>query len=288
LVILADPAYADGAETAAGAVSSKTGLRYEAPLQAVTTGDGRDLSGQLGALSLQGREMLWDVAVQGEAWGKVDNAAYVPADVDVEAETIVVTGYEGASLTLTVGGTYQVTGQWDRSLLPEPEGILVSSETLQTLTGENALALVAAEVRPRQLEAAAQEVSAAVPEMMVTTTTDLNESFRGTFRNLSTFAVGMAGLALVAGGVLIANAVSLAMIERQYEIGVLKAMGYSRNQVLRTVLFEYGLGGTLASVLGLLRVVAFTVILTMVQEVTEGVLAIAPFPVCSSSMSPSV
>lgn len=151
LVILADPAYADGAETVAAAVSSKTGFRYEAPLQAVTTGDGRDLSGQLGALSLQGREMLWDVAVQGEAWGKVDNAAYVPADVDVEAETIVVTGYEGASLTLTVGGTYQVTGQWDRSLLPEPEGILVSSETLQTLTGENALALVAAEVPPRQL-----------------------------------------------------------------------------------------------------------------------------------------
>lgn len=112
--------------------------------------------------------------------------------------------------------------------------------------------------------------------MMVTTTTDLNESFRGTFRNLSTSAMGMAGLALVAGGVLIANAVSLAMIERQYEIGVLKAMGYSRNQVLRTVLFEYGLGGTLASVLGLLRVVAFTVILTMVQEVTEGMLAIDP------------
>jgi putative ABC transport system permease protein len=276
LVILADPAQASGAEAAAVAVSEETGLRYEAPLKAVTTGDGRDLSEQLGTLSLQGRETLWDVTVQGEAWGEVADAAYLPAGLDVGAQTLIVTGHDGAMLKLTVAGTYQVAGQWDRFLLPEPEGIVVSSETLRALSGENAFALVAAKVPPRQLEAAAEEVSAAVPEMMVTTVTDLNKSFKGTFRNLFAFAVAMAGLALVAGGVLIANAVSLAMIERQYEIGVLKAMGYSRNQVLRTILFEYGLVGTLASVLGLLGVVAFTVILTMVQEVTEGVLTIDP------------
>jgi putative ABC transport system permease protein len=147
---------------------------------------------------------------------------------------------------------------------------------VRAFNGEGAFALVAAEIPARQLEAAAQEVSAAVPEMMVATAVDLNESFKATFRNLSTFAVAMAGLALVAGAVLIANAVSVAMIERQHEIGVLKAVGYTRGQVLRTLLFEYGLVGTLASVLGLLGVVAFIVILTMVQDVTEGVLTLDP------------
>jgi len=66
------------------------------------------------------------------------------------------------------------------------------------------------------------------------------------------------------------------MIERQHEIGVLKAVGYTRGQVLRTVLFEYGLVGALASVLGLLGVIGFTVALAVVQEATEGVLTVDP------------
>ncbi|MGC9399992.1 MAG: ABC transporter permease [Anaerolineae bacterium] len=276
LLILTDPAQASEAEAAAFAVSDKVGLRYEAPLETVTTADGRDISEQLGTLSLQGRETLWDVTIEGAAWGTRENLAYLPAGLDIEADTLTVTDYEGTSLTLTVAGTYEVTGQWDRSLLPEPEGILVPAETLRAFNSEDAFALVAAEVPPRQLETAAQEVSTAVPEMMVATATDINESFKSTFRNLSAFAVAMAGLALVAGGVLIANAVSLAMIERRYEIGVLKAMGYTRGQVLCTILLEYGLVGTLAGVLGVLGVVAFTVVLAMVQEVTEGVLTIDP------------
>jgi putative ABC transport system permease protein len=274
LIVLADPAQAGAAEAAASTVSDQVGLRYEAPLQTATTDDGRDISEQLGAVSLQGRETLWDVTVDGVGWGTAANAAYLPAGLDVGADTLTVTDHEGRSLTLTVAGTYAVTGQWDRSLLPEPEGILVAAETLRGFHSEGSFALVAADVPPGQLETAAQEVGAAVPDMMVATATDLNESFKATFRNLSTFAVAMAGLALVAGAVLIANAVSLAMSERQYEIGVLKAMGYTRWQVLRTLLFEYGLVGTLASLLGLLGVVVFTVVLAFVQEVTEGVLTI--------------
>jgi putative ABC transport system permease protein len=276
LVILTDPAQVGAAERAASAVSNETGLRYEVPLQSVTTADGRDLSENLGGLSLQGRETLWDVSITGEPWGERENAAYVPVGLDIGAETLIVTGYEGMSLTLTTVGTYQVAGSWDRSLLPAPEGIVVSTETLRTLGGEAGFALAAAEVEPRRLETAAQEVGAALPEMMVVTATDLNESFKGTFRNLSTFAVAMAGLALVAGAVLIANGVSLAMIERQHEIGVLKAVGYTRGQVLRTVLFEYGMVGALASGLGLLGVIGFTTALAVAQEVTEGVLTVDP------------
>jgi len=68
------------------------------------------------------------------------------------------------------------------------------------------------------------------------------------------------------------------MIERQYEISILKAMGYSWGQVLCTILFEYGLLSTLASVLGLIGVVVFVAVLARVEEVTEGMLTVDPLP----------
>jgi hypothetical protein len=44
------------------------------------------------------------------------------------------------------------------------------------------------------------------------------------YRNLFNLAVSMAGLALLAGVLLMANSVSLAVLDRRYDIGVLKAI----------------------------------------------------------------
>ncbi len=275
LVVLTDPSQGRAAQAVVRAVSENTGLRYEAPLQTVTTDDGRDLSEQLGTVSLQGREHPWDVTITGAPWHSLPDAAYLPAGLDGAGERITVTDFDGTRMTLTVAGAYSVTGQWDRALLPEPEGVLVSAKTLQALHSDDAFALAAAEIPLPQLESAAQQVSAAVPEMMVTTAADMNKSFKSTFRNLSIFATAMAGLALMAGAVLIANAVSLAMIERRHEIGVMKAVGYTRGQVLRTILLEYGIVGSIASGMGLLGVVVFLLILTYAQEITAGVLTMS-------------
>ena len=53
----------------------------------------------------------------------------------------------------------------------------------------------------------------------------------------------MSGLALLAGVLLVANSVSLAMLDRRYEIGVLKAIGYSRRPDAVTLGLEYGMDG---------------------------------------------
>jgi putative ABC transport system permease protein len=279
LVVMTDPAWVGDAHEAVKALSDRTGVRYEVRPEMITTSGGEDLAERLGSVSLQGRELLWDVSVTGAPWSTVEHAAYLPANRELnlpEGTELTVTGFNGESMTLTVAGTYSANGQWDRSLLPQPEGILVSAETLRTFGREDAVALAAAEVPAQALDASAQQIGADVPAMMVITANDVNESFQSTVRNLSTFAVAMAGLALLAGTVLIANAVSLAMIRRRYEIGVMKATGYSRGQVLRTLLFEYGLVGTIASGLGLLGVIAFTIILPRLQEVTDDVLTLGP------------
>ncbi|HEU0004127.1 MAG TPA: FtsX-like permease family protein, partial [Ktedonobacteraceae bacterium] len=63
----------------------------------------------------------------------------------------------------------------------------------------------------------------------------------------------IAGLSLLAGVIIIANAVALAMLDRRRELGILKSVGYTSGTVLSEVLIENavigGLGATLAMLL---------------------------------------
>jgi putative ABC transport system permease protein len=274
LVVLSDPRRVDVAvEALAG--ETEVGVRYEVALAGVSSSTGVDLSRELG-LGLQGRETPWDVVVDGAAWGSVPGGAYLPADLDGALEALEVTGPDGESLTLPVVGSYEGVKAGDRQLLSSPRGVLVDVETALSFGGEGAGALVAAAVPPARLDEAAAEVGAAVPELMVLTTGDVNDAFNATFKSLFTFAMLMSGLALVAGAVLIANAVSMAMIERRYEMGVMKAVGYRRDQVLRALLFEYGLVSAIAGGVGLVGVTAFIFVLTRLQEVMAGVVTVGP------------
>jgi ABC-type antimicrobial peptide transport system permease subunit len=71
----------------------------------------------------------------------------------------------------------------------------------------------------------------------------------------------IASLALLAGLVLIANAVALALLERRRELGILKAVGYTSRRVLGAVLLENGAIGVVGSVLAMLLVAAATPLL---------------------------
>lgn len=62
-------------------------------------------------------------------------------------------------------------------------------------------------------------------------------------RNLLILLTSLASLALLAGAVIIANAVALAMLERRREIGIMKSVGYESRSVLSQVLFENALLG---------------------------------------------
>lgn len=104
------------------------------------------------------------------------------------------------------------------------------------------------------LAGVAPALGAQLPESLVVSRKDLNDFLVATYRSLFTFVVAVAGLALLAGGVLIANAVSLAMVERRRELGVLMAVGYTSRRVLRTILLENGALGLVAGVAGIVAV----------------------------------
>ena len=102
-----------------------------------------------------------------------------------------------------------------------------------------------------QVSAVTQQLGQALPQTTVISMPDYQSSFIYQYQNLFVFVAAMAGLAILAGILLVANSVSLAMLDRRYEIGVLKAVGYSRRQVLTTQVVEYTLMAVIVCLVGL-------------------------------------
>ena len=85
------------------------------------------------------------------------------------------------------------------------------------------------------------------------------------FSLLSTFLLGLGAISLVVAGVSILNVMLMSTVERRQEIGVMRAVGVTRRDVLRVLLAEAGLigaagaaAGTLLTVLLVAGLVAFT------------------------------
>src|SRR5207244_7259371 len=78
--------------------------------------------------------------------------------------------------------------------------------------------------------------------------TDFVSFFDRLLSNVIVFLSAIASLALLAGIVIIANTVALAMLERRREIGILKSVGYDSGTVLSQVLLESAVGGAPAGI----------------------------------------
>jgi putative ABC transport system permease protein len=80
--------------------------------------------------------------------------------------------------------------------------------------------------------------------------TSLLRLFTAVVNGINTFLVGVGAVSLVVAGVAIANTMLMAVIRRREEIGVLRAVGYGRGDVVRILLVEAGLLGALGAAAG--------------------------------------
>lgn len=86
--------------------------------------------------------------------------------------------------------------------------------------------------------------------------------------------VGVAGISLIVGAIGIANTMYTAVLERRREIGVMKSIGATNNNILKIFLFESGLLGLAGGVIGLALGIAIskTVELVMFYSFGENLL----------------
>ena len=139
--------------------------------------------------------------------------------------------------------------------------VILPREVALELGGERVQVGVLGEFPVSALDTAANTLGEAYREALVVSKADLNDVFVSAYHSLFGFAAAVAGLAFVAGAVLIANSAGLLMIERRREIGVFKAVGYTSSHVLRLLLGEYAILGLLGGLFGLIGVfIAITLI----------------------------
>ena len=106
--------------------------------------------------------------------------------------------------------------------------IEADSQLVSGWAGDSAAVAYSLKIDPPHKAAAVRRLSDADPQAGVIDLADFGAIVDQILRNLLILLTSLASLALLAGAVIIANAVALAMLERRREIGIMKSVGDRR------------------------------------------------------------
>ncbi|MGW1897572.1 ABC transporter permease [Streptomyces hirsutus] len=211
----------------------------------------------------------------GNYWGTDDpryplTEGHAPKGADeilIDAETAERTGYRvGDTVRMSVDGPVLepvVTGVFttdDGNVAAGGSLALFDTATAQKLFGkEGTFDEIAVKAKDGVSEAALQaELDKALPADAVETTTgtrladDQASMIASSMSGLKQGLLVFAGIALFVGTFIIANTFTMLVAQRTRELALMRAVGASRRQVTRSVLFEAFVVGAVAAVVGLL------------------------------------
>jgi putative ABC transport system permease protein len=208
------------------------------------------------------------VAAAGDLPDRHRRGAIVGADV-------------AAQLDVGVGRTITLEGREFRIV-----AVLAATDEIELVSGANAVVLPEAAFADRaytqvivraasgtQAAAVARDVEAtlnarteAVEVLELSSIVDRIDEFFGL---LSAFLLAIGAISLTVAGVSILNVMLMSVRERRQEIGVLRAVGVQRGQVVRLILVEAGILGAVGGLGGVaLAVVGTALLWAAVPEVT--------------------
>jgi ABC-type antimicrobial peptide transport system permease subunit len=144
----------------------------------------------------------------------------------------------GDTLRIT-STTYRIVGIYETGDVFEDSGALMRLEDAQSLLGKNSqVSLFYIRLTDTSLRARLEErIARKWPDLLLSGTSEFaNQQSMQTILRAFVWVIG--GLAIVIGGVGMLNAQLMAIFERTREIGVLRAVGWKRHQVLGMILGE--------------------------------------------------
>lgn len=219
---------------------------------------------------LVGRSDPQDYVVSGAAWGSQPDGVYAYKWANLKVGSRVeATFRDGTTKTFTVVGSYDVN--YRSIYLYPPIGLLMTTQGFTQVTRPDSLTFFV-QFEPSQIGSVATALATALPQATVVDLIAYAGRFMQSYQKLYVLPIVMAWLALLAGILLVANSVSLAMLDRRYEIGILKTVGYTRGQILALFAVEYGLVGLLATGAGVLLVQGLLAVLAIANHLAASVL----------------
>lgn len=97
-----------------------------------------------------------------------------------------------------------------------------------------------------------RHVTNTTQDFTVTSALSLQQSISSVTGTITYFLAGIAGISLLVGGIGIANTMFMSVIERTRQIGVLKSLGTTNNEVMKLFLTESALLGLIGGMIGII------------------------------------
>jgi putative ABC transport system permease protein len=107
-------------------------------------------------------------------------------------------------------------------------------------------------INTAQVNKALNRLGTIVPNANVESLADIGAGFSQQLNDVLDVLIAIASLSLLAGAIIIANAVALAMLERRRELGILKSVGYTSGTILSEVLIENGVVGAVGAFMAMI------------------------------------
>jgi ABC-type antimicrobial peptide transport system permease subunit len=159
------------------------------------------------------------------------------------------------------GSTFRIVGIYETGDGFEDSGAVIPLQEAQTLVLQpRRVSMLYLKLRdPADADRLQRRVERQLPDLSLSTTTGFAEQEQ-MLEILEGMAMGVAGLAIVIGGITMTNTLFMTVFERTREIGVLRSVGWRRRRVLLLILGESQtlalLGGLAGVGLGILAVFA--------------------------------
>ena len=149
------------------------------------------------------------------------------------------------------GSLFRIVGIYETGSPFEDGGAVLTLEDAQIISGKprqvNAFLL---QLRPESdVEAVSQYIEERFDNLTTTTSSNFAEN-QDMLQYLDTYVWGVSLVAILIGGVGVMNTIMMSVVERIREIGVLRAVGWRRSQVLKMVVGESLLLSALGGLLG--------------------------------------
>lgn len=155
-----------------------------------------------------------------------------------------------------------VVGVYQSSIGGNLGTILTTTDAVQTVTpaGQNT-SVFYMKIDSAQVGKALDKIGKVTPDASVYNFANIGDYIDQILGDALLVLTTIASLSLLAGIIIIANAVALAMLERRRELGILKSVGYTSRTILGEVLIENGVVGGTGALLAMLLVTLATSIL---------------------------
>ena len=174
------------------------------------------------------------------------DASAAPLNLKLGDTVTVANRFTKTPITLKIIGFYTSS-----SFTATIEPVLADTSVIDTVTNGKPQYVYLLRLDPKSADSILAKVETAVPGIQTLSLADLLNQINGLLNNLVVMLVAIASLAMLAGVIIIANSVALAMLERRRELGILKAVGHTSRSVLSEVLIENGIIGFVGALLAM-------------------------------------